>query len=82
MDSYFAYSSTDNFLSLIPISDWLIFCRGKLMLHKKRNQNDKHEFFAEKQNKKTMPKKVYANKSSIRYTLNSPHYPMIRCSKL
>ena len=56
MDSYFAYSSTDNFLFPIPISDWLIFCCGKLMLHKKRNQNEKHKFFDEKNPQKNKTK--------------------------
>ena len=62
MGSYFAYSSTDNFLSLIPISDWLIFCCVKLMLHKKRNQNDKHEFFAEKKQKNNAKKSICKQK--------------------
>ena len=31
--SFFAYSSTDNFLSPTQVSDWLIFCCGKLILH-------------------------------------------------
>ena len=36
--TYQLYSSTDNLLSPIPIpvSDWLIFCCGNLMLHQKK----------------------------------------------
>ena len=46
MDPYSANSSTNNFLSPIPISDWLIFCRGNLMLHKKKEMKiTKHKFF-------------------------------------
>ena len=32
----FTYSSTDNFLSLISVSDWLIFCCGNLILIQNR----------------------------------------------
>ena len=40
------YISTGNFLSLIPVSDWLIFCGGILILNqKKRNENDKKQIF-------------------------------------
>ena len=38
-----SYSSTDNFLSPIPISDWLVCCYGYLI--RKRNENDDHNFF-------------------------------------
>ena len=31
-----SYSSTDNFLSLIPVSDWSIFCCGNFILHQKK----------------------------------------------
>ena len=34
------HSSTDNSLSPIPVSDWLIFCCGKLYFIKKWNKND------------------------------------------
>ena len=30
------YSSTDNFLSPNPISDWFLFCCGNSMLHQKK----------------------------------------------
>ena len=39
-----AYSSTDNFLSAIPISDWFIFCCRDLMLHKKGTENNNFFF--------------------------------------
>ena len=55
-----AYSSTDSFLASIPVSDWLIFCCGNLILYKKRNENDKNKFFDEKQQKKC--KNVYENR--------------------
>ena len=32
----FTKSSTDNFLSPIPASDWLIFCYGNLILHQEK----------------------------------------------
>ena len=51
------YSSTDDFLSLIPISDWLIFCCGNSILHQKRNENDKNTNFFIKKTKTA--KKVY-----------------------
>ena len=35
-----SYSSTDNFVSPILVSDWLIFCCENLILHQKRNEND------------------------------------------
>ena len=69
MNSYSACSSTDNFLSPIPISDWLIFCWENLMLHKKRTENDKTHFFDEKQKN---AKKVCVNKSSILYSELTP----------
>ena len=45
------YSSTDNFLSPIPVSGWLIFCCGNLILYQKRNENNKNATFL-MQNKK------------------------------
>ena len=36
MDAYCAYSFVDSFLSPIPVSDWLVFCFGSLMLHQKK----------------------------------------------
>ena len=44
-DNYYIYSCADNFLSPIPVSDWLIFCCRNLTLHQK------HDFFDEKQHK-------------------------------
>ena len=52
--SYVAYNSPDNFLSPIPVSDCLIFSYGILILHQKRDENDK-KFFEWKQQK--MPNK-------------------------
>ena len=40
-------NSTEKFLLLIPVSDCLIFCCANLILHKKRNENDKNTFFNE-----------------------------------
>ena len=59
-NKYLTHSSTDNFGSPIPVSDWLIFCSGYLMLRqkKKKNENDKKTNFMMKSNKK-MPKNVY-----------------------
>ena len=50
----FSYSATDNFLSPVPVPDWLIFSYWNSILHqkkrKKRNENDKNtNFFDEKQ---------------------------------
>ena len=48
----YACSSTDNFLSSVPVSDWIIFCCGNLILHQKRKWKwYKHKFFVEKQQK-------------------------------
>ena len=49
-----AYSSTDNFLSPIQASDWLIFFYRNLILHQKKNyeNNNNTIFFDEKQKKK------------------------------
>ena len=35
------YSSTDNFLSPIPVFDWLIFCCGNSILHQKKEKKKK-----------------------------------------
>ena len=43
-------SFTDNFLTPIPVSDWLIFCCRKI-ISKKRNENDKNRNFMMKSNK-------------------------------
>ena len=40
-----AYSSTDNFLSPIPVFDWLIFCWEIRYFIKKGNENDKITIF-------------------------------------
>ena len=41
-----------NFLSSVPVSDWLIFCCGNSILHqKKRNENDKNSNFLMKNKK-------------------------------
>ena len=51
-----SYSFTDNIWSPIPISDWLIFYCGNLILHqKKRNQNDKNTHFIMKHMAYYMP---------------------------
>ena len=38
----YVYISTESFLLPIPVSDWLIFCCGNLIVLKKRNENAKH----------------------------------------
>ena len=38
---HLTYSFTDNFLSSIPVSEWLIFCCGNFLLHQQKNENDK-----------------------------------------
>ena len=43
-----SYSSTDNFLSPIPVSDWLMFCCGTLQNIKKEIKM-LHNFHGEKQ---------------------------------
>ena len=47
--------STNNFLSPIPVSDWLIFCCKSSILHQK-GRKDKNAKFLTKGNKK-MPKR-------------------------
>ena len=56
------YNSTDNFLSPIPVFDWLIFCCGNSILHQKKEKKEKETktiktqfIFGEK------AKKVYIN---------------------
>lgn len=45
-----SYSSSDNFLSLIPVSDWLIFyCATLILYQKKEMQMTKIKIFDEKQ---------------------------------
>ena len=41
LEIYYLCNSTDNFLSPIPVSDWLIFCCGNLILHQKKEQKIK-----------------------------------------
>ena len=35
---FYTYSTTDNFLSPIPVSDWLILCYGNMILHQKKKK--------------------------------------------
>ena len=58
-----AHSSTDNFLSTVLVSDWLIFCCENLIVHQKKNENDKNKFFDEKQQDKKNAKKVDINRT-------------------
>ena len=41
---FILHSSTDNFLSPVPFSDWLTFWRGVLVLYQRRNENYKNTF--------------------------------------
>ena len=45
----------------IPVSNWLIFYRGNLILYPKRNENDKITVFNKKKQKQNNVKKVKAN---------------------
>ena len=49
----FSYIFADSYRPPIYASDWLIFCCGNLILHKKKiNENDKNKFYDEKQQQK------------------------------
>ena len=50
------HSSTDIFLSPIPVSVWLIFCCGNLILHRKKNENDENTFFFDEKQLKNAKK--------------------------
>lgn len=39
------YNSSDNFLSPVPVFEWLIFCCGNLKFHSKSHENNKNPFF-------------------------------------
>ena len=67
------YSSTDNFLSPVPVFDWLIFCCANLILYQKRNDNDKKQFFW--CNKKYL-RCVCKHKVAF-FPLNSSQWPVI-----
>ena len=62
----FTSSSTDNFWSPIPISDWLISCCGNLIIYQKGKKNKKDKYFDEKQQKKA--KKVKIKQRSLLWT--------------
>ena len=50
--SFSIHSSTDNFLSPIPVSDWSIFCCENLLLQQReRNENDETISFMMKKKK-------------------------------
>ena len=75
-----------NFLSRIPVSDWLTFCYRNMILNqkkgKKRNKNYKNTNFLikkTKQNKKKNPKSKNKHKVAF-FTLNVPCD--VTCSKL
>ena len=53
-----SYSYTDSWKPPIHVSDWLIFCCGNLILHQKRNENNKNTNFTRKSKKKNA-KKAY-----------------------
>ena len=72
--------STDNFLSLILVSYWLIFGCESLILDQKRNENYKNTVFLIK-NKQTEKSQKQTNKATkiickhkvALFTLNSSH---------
>ena len=69
------YSSTDNYLSPIPVSEWLIFCCGNLTLTKKEMKMRKTQFsLIEKQQKKCKKKYMLAG-SCIAHSELSPNDP-------
>ena len=55
--SCLTYSSTDNYLSPIPVSDWLIFYCGNSIIHQKKKWKWQKQIFDDKQQKNAM--KVY-----------------------
>ena len=61
------YSSTDSWKPPIRVSDWLIFCFGNLILHKKKRKWQKHKCYDEKQKK--MSKKIIKALNNIFYEL-------------
>ena len=63
--------STDNFLSSIPVFDWLIFCCTNLILHQKKTENDKSTYFLMKNSKTKNKKSIYKYKLAF-FVLNSP----------
>ena len=65
-------SSTDNFLSPIPVSDWLIYCCGNLILIKEGNENDKDINFLMKNNKQNKKCLYMYTYSSILYSKLAP----------
>ena len=71
------YSSTDNFLSPVPVSDWLIFCCGNSMLYQKKNENDKNTIFLMKNQ---MPKSISRYKVIV-YSKLTPLTHDVTCSK-
>ena len=58
MDAYCAYSSVDSFLSPIPVSDWLVFCFGSLMLHLKKEMKLIKTVFLDEEQPKNVKKYV------------------------
>ena len=68
---------SDNFLSPIPVSDWLIFCGGILILYQKKKRTwKKHNFYDEKQQQEKVKKSMFTHKAAS-FILNSPHWPVM-----
>ena len=66
---------TDNFFSLVLVSDWLIFCCRNLNLNLKEMKMIKTQFFNEKQQQKCH-KSIYKLKL-VFFTLNLVHSPVM-----
>ena len=68
----FTYSSSNNFLSVIPVSYWSIFCcRNSILLQKKNEKWWKRELFHEKQKN---PRKVYVDTSMVDQSRNQKFF--------
>ena len=62
----YAYSCTDSFLSLLQVSEWLMFCSGNLILHQNRNENEKNTNYLKQQQQQQQQKKSKINYVNIK----------------
>ena len=72
---FLTYSSTDNFLSPILVSNCLIFCLGNLIPHQKKKWKWWHKFFDERQKK--CHESICKCKVGF-FTVNSPHWCLMQ----
>ena len=82
MNNVTIYGSTDNFLSPVLISDWLIFCCGNSILHQKRICWKK--FCWKFRWNEIICQEIICRYKVAFFTMNSPHWPwhVTTCSKL